>query len=116
LVLQVLRRGRHERARAQGTVRNNLPYLTKLGGFDIDLQIEGEVLLVRQQDKPGLIAAVAQRLASDNVNVSFMTVGRVGKGQDALMAIGIDSRPSEDTLRSINDVDGITEWGLFKDM
>ena len=100
----------------QGTVRGNSPYLTKLGGFDIDVQIEGEVLLVRQQDKPGLIAAVAQLLAADNVNVSFMTVGRLGKGKDALMAIGIDSSPSKETLSKINEVDGITEWGLFKDM
>jgi ACT domain len=32
------------------------------------------VLLVRQQDKPGIIAAVSAILGRESVNISFMTV------------------------------------------
>lgn len=33
------------------------------------------MLLVRQQDKPGIIAAVSAILGRESVNISFMTVG-----------------------------------------
>ena len=43
--------------------------------------VQGSVLLTRQQDKPGIVASVTTQLAKDDVNISFMTVGRSGKGQ-----------------------------------
>ena len=51
------------------------------------------MLLIRQQDKPGLIASVSTILGREGINISFMTVARSGPGGDAFMAIGVDSRP-----------------------
>jgi predicted regulator of amino acid metabolism with ACT domain len=102
-------------AHVQGRVTNGVAYLTHLGQFDVDVAIEGMVLLVRQQDRPGLVAAVANALAGEGVNVSFMTVGRVEKGKDAIMCIGVDSSPSQEMLEQIEAVDGIIECGLFND-
>lgn len=39
--------------------------------------MQGYVLLVRQQDRPGIIAAVSAILGREDVNISFMTVGIV---------------------------------------
>lgn len=64
----------------QGKVVSDVAYLTRVGNFEVDVAIEGRVVLVRQKDKPGLIAAVAKVLAEDNVNVAYMTVSRVTKG------------------------------------
>ena len=64
----------------QGKVVNDVAYLTTVGMFEVDVAIEGRVLLVRQKDQPGLIAAVAKVLAEDNVNVAYMTVSRTIKG------------------------------------
>ena len=36
-------------------------------------------------------------LAKANINVSFMTVNRLGKGKDAIMAIGLDEKPDQVT-------------------
>ena len=51
--------------------------------------------LCMQTDRPGLIAAVGNVLAKQNLNISFMTVTRTGRGQEAIMAIGIDEQPSQ---------------------
>jgi D-3-phosphoglycerate dehydrogenase len=99
----------------QGQVNKGTAYLTRLGEFDVDVAIEGMVLLVRQQDRPGLVAAVATALAEEGVNVSFMTVGRVERGKDAIMCIGVDSAPSPEKLKQIEGVDGVIECGLFND-
>ena len=39
------------------------------------------MLLVLQQDQPGIVAGVSSMLAKDDVNISFMTVGRTGKNE-----------------------------------
>lgn len=68
------------RAALQGKVVNDTAYLTQVGTFEVDVAIEGRVVLTRQKDQPGLIAGVAQVLAEDNVNVAYMTVSRLSKG------------------------------------
>lgn len=100
----------------QGRVANDVAYLTQIGGFEVDIAIEGRVVLVRQQDQPGLIAAVANVLAEDNVNVAYMTVSRVTKGETAIMCLGVDSAPSAEALARLPQIDGIIECGLFKDL
>ena len=49
---------------------------------------------MRQTDQPGIIAAVSSEFAKAAINISFMTVSRVSKGREAIMAIGVDEAPS----------------------
>lgn len=39
-------------------------FITKVGRFDVDLSVEGIVILVRQRDQPGIIAGAALCLPS----------------------------------------------------
>jgi D-3-phosphoglycerate dehydrogenase / 2-oxoglutarate reductase len=100
----------------QGRVVNDVAYLTQIGSFEVDVAIEGRVVLVRQRDQPGLIAAVANVLAEDNVNVAYMTVSRETKGETAIMCLGVDDAPSEEALKKLPQIPGIIECGLFKDL
>ncbi|KAK9817004.1 hypothetical protein WJX72_008115 [[Myrmecia] bisecta] len=104
------------RIAVEGTVKSKNPYLTKIGRFDVDLSMEGIVVLVRQSDQPGLIAAVSNVLAKGSVNISFMTVCRTGRGEDAIMAIGVDDKPKKAILEEIPRIPGITEFALFSEM
>lgn len=70
-----------QRVTVAGTVKDNHPYLIRIGNFDVDLALEGTVLLCRQQDRPGIIAAVSSALAAYNVNISFMSVARLDTGR-----------------------------------
>lgn len=47
--------------------------LTQLRGLGA---LQGYVLLVRQEDRPGIIAAVSTILGKADINISFMTVTR----------------------------------------
>eukprot|EP01023_Acetabularia_acetabulum_P044097 TRINITY_DN4420_c0_g1_i1.p1 TRINITY_DN4420_c0_g1~~TRINITY_DN4420_c0_g1_i1.p1 ORF type:complete len:619 (+),score=148.23 TRINITY_DN4420_c0_g1_i1:67-1923(+) len=101
----------------QGGVRAGLPFLTKIGGFDVDLAIErGDVILVRQKDQPGVIAALSSLLGEAGVNISFMTVARLAKGQDAIMAAGIDTEPAPEVLEKITAIGPISEWAMFREL
>lgn len=104
------------RISVSGTVKSGgLPFLTKVGTFDVDVALEGEVLLVRQTDQPGIIAAVSSELAQQNINVSYMTVCRVGKGTEAIMAIGVDGQPTSQVIEAIAKVKGVQEVTSFSE-
>eukprot|EP00884_Botryococcus_braunii_P004547 jgi/Botrbrau1/14093/Bobra.182_3s0039.1 len=98
-----------------GAVKGRSPFLTAVGEFDVELAMEGIVLLVRQTDRPGIIAAVSAVLGSGQVNISFMTVCRTGRGQDAIMAIGVDERPNEHLLEGIPHIPGISEFAVLSE-
>ena len=76
---------------------------------------QGEVVLVRQTDQPGIIAAVSTELAKAGVNISFMTVCRTAKGREAIMAIGVDGTPQPAVLAAIGGVTGVKECATFSE-
>eukprot|EP01025_Chloroclados_australasicus_P038196 TRINITY_DN3914_c0_g1_i6.p1 TRINITY_DN3914_c0_g1~~TRINITY_DN3914_c0_g1_i6.p1 ORF type:complete len:251 (-),score=26.68 TRINITY_DN3914_c0_g1_i6:426-1133(-) len=101
----------------EGGVRAGLPFLTKIGGFDVDLAIEaGDVILVRQKDQPGVIASLSSLLGQSGINISFMTVARLARGQDAIMAAGVDTEPPQEVLDKITDIEPISEWAMFREL
>jgi D-3-phosphoglycerate dehydrogenase len=100
---------------AAGAVRDGVPYLTRVGAYDTELGVDGIVLLTRQTDRPGIIAAVSALLGDAGINISYMTVSRTGKGADAIMAIGVDAAPPKDVLDRIPGVEGVTEFAVVKE-
>eukprot|EP00775_Hariotina_reticulata_P007963 gene7964-8161_t len=100
----------------EGTVKSNTPYLTKIGGFDVELSVQGSVLLCRQRDQPGIVGTVGMALAKGNINISFMTVCRTTRNEEAIMAIGIDDEPSAEILDDISKIKGIQEFAVFKEL
>eukprot|EP00878_Enallax_costatus_P000452 GHUV01000543.1.p1 GENE.GHUV01000543.1~~GHUV01000543.1.p1 ORF type:complete len:584 (+),score=238.81 GHUV01000543.1:209-1960(+) len=99
----------------EGSVKNGTPYLEKIGGFDVELAMQGSVLLCRQRDQPGIVGNVGMALAKGSINISFMTVCRTSRNEEAIMAIGIDDEPNAETLDDIRKVKGVQELAIFKD-
>jgi len=92
-----------------GKVKEGKPYLTTLGQFDVDVSLEGSLVLCRQKDQPGVIGKVGSMLAQDNINVNFLTVGRTGKREDAVMTIGVDEKPDQELIERLREIDAIKE-------
>lgn len=103
------------RIAVEGEVKNGVPFLTRIGETDVDLAIEGEVVLVRQRDQPGIIAAVSGELAKHSINISFMTVSRAIKGAEAIMAIGVDSTPGPEVIKAITGIANVQEVTAFSE-
>lgn len=99
----------------EGKVKYGIPHLTRVGSFSVDVSLEGNLILCRQVDQPGMIGQVGNILGEHNVNVSFMSVGRTVKRTKALMAIGVDEEPDKATLKKIGEVPAIDEF-VFLDL
>lgn len=98
----------------EGRVKDGIPHLTCVGSFGVDASLEGNIILCKQTDQPGMIGTVGNILGEHNVNVSFMSVGRTSRGQKAIMAIGVDEEPANDVLKKIGEVPAVEEFVFVK--
>ncbi|EFJ24019.1 hypothetical protein SELMODRAFT_102593 [Selaginella moellendorffii] len=97
-----------------GRIKDGVPHLSQVGSFSIDVSLEGSVILCRQVDQPGMIGKVGGLLGDENVNISFMSVGRTSPRQKAVMAIGVDDEPSKEVLQKIGSISAVEELVFLK--
>jgi D-3-phosphoglycerate dehydrogenase / 2-oxoglutarate reductase len=79
------------------------PRIVMLDGHTIDLPPASHMLVVRNDDRPGMIAFVAGVLSDAAINIDDMHLGRSERGEAALQVIATDrSVPGEvqDVIRS----------------
>ncbi|KAJ1703539.1 hypothetical protein LUZ63_003318 [Rhynchospora breviuscula] len=100
--------------RVEGRVKDGIPRLTMVGSLSVDVSLEGNVILCRQVDQPGMIGRVGSILGGKNVNVSFMSVARNAPRKQAIMAIGVDEEPEKETLQMIGEIPAIEEFVFLK--
>jgi len=100
--------------KVEGRVKDGKPHLTKIGSFGVDVSIEGSLILCRQVDQPGMIGSVGNILGEENVNVSFMSVGRIAPRKQAVMIIGVDEEPSKKALKRIGEIPAVEEFVFLK--
>ncbi|CAH9079834.1 unnamed protein product [Cuscuta epithymum] len=100
--------------KVEGRVKDGVPHLTKAGSFEVDVSLEGSIILCRQVDQPGMIGKVGSILGQENVNVSFMSVGRIAPRKHAVMAIGVDEQPSKESLKRIGEISAVEEFVFLK--
>ncbi|KAG0452130.1 hypothetical protein HPP92_025857 [Vanilla planifolia] len=94
----------------EGRVKDGIPHLISVGSFSVDVSLEGNLILCRQIDQPGMIGRVGNILGENNVNVSFMSVCRTAPRKQAIMAIGVDEKPHKEALRRIGEIAAIEEF------
>jgi len=94
-----------ESHRILGTVyADGLPRLLRIDGFAMDMVPEGQMVLLHNQDQPGVIGFVGSSFGDAGVNIADMVISRsfddTGKAT-ALMLIKTDSEPSADLVAKL---------------
>ncbi len=82
-----------------GTLVQGEPRIVFIDGFWVDVPVEGNLLLTKHQDKPGLVGRVGTLLGEHDVNISSMQVGRLHPRGEALMILTLDD-PVPDVVRA----------------
>ncbi|MFQ6105840.1 MAG: phosphoglycerate dehydrogenase, partial [Candidatus Hydrothermarchaeaceae archaeon] len=83
------------------------PRIISIEGYAIDLIPSGRILLVKHEDKPGIIGKVALSLGERRINIGSMQVGRKKVGGMQLMVLRVDHKVSDEVLESIGKIDGV---------
>ena len=83
-----------------GTVfADNLPRVLGIKGYWMDMIPAGNMVLIVNQDKPGVIGLVGNTFGKLNINIADMTISR--KGDRALMLLKVDTEPTAEALATL---------------
>jgi D-3-phosphoglycerate dehydrogenase len=83
------------------------PRVVMLDDHAVELPPAPNLLVVRNEDKPGMIAVVATALAEANVNIDDMHLGRSAEGRPALQVLATNVPVPAATQNRIRGHDGI---------
>lgn len=84
--------------------------MVEIMGNDVELPFSNKMLIVRNQDVPGVIGRMASYLGDEGVNIANMVVGRSRvTGEASLMGLNIDHPLDESQVETIRSLPGIEE-------
>jgi D-3-phosphoglycerate dehydrogenase len=75
--------------------------ITEIDGFHIEAIPHGHMLVMRNQDVPGVIGRVGTILGEGGVNISRFHLGRRERGGEAMAVIEVDAPVEEETLGAL---------------
>jgi len=81
--------------------------IVSVNQYTMDLIPEGNVIVSRHLDKPGVIGRASTILGKSNINIAGMQVGRINPGEEALMVLNVDSEVPEEVMKEIRSMPGI---------
>ena len=81
--------------------------LVRIDTYELEVKPEGEMILYRNVDRPGMLATVGELLASANINIGALALGRRARGEMALTAVSVDDPVPTTVLDDISALDGV---------
>ena len=98
---------------ATGTViRGEQPRLLEFDGIDIETPLEGNLLVCRNLDVPGVIGKIGSILGEQGVNIANFALGRERAGAKpvkALAVVQVDAPVSDKVLEALGTIEALIE-------
>ena len=82
------------------------PRVVRLDGVEIEFDPQAHVLLLRNEDRPGMIGTVGSQLGTAGINIINFALGAAGDGQ-ARAAITVDRELSDVQLDALRKTPGV---------
>ncbi|HSJ27310.1 MAG TPA: phosphoglycerate dehydrogenase [Acidimicrobiia bacterium] len=93
-----------------GSLGRKGPMMVEIMGNDVELPLSERMLIVRNEDVPGVIGRMATYLGEQGVNIANMVVGRSRvTGEASLMGLNLDDPLDERQVETIRSLPGIQE-------
>ncbi len=90
------------------------PRIVQINDFHMDAIPSGDMLLVRNQDSPGMIGQIGTALGSRGINIGWMTFGRKSQGGEALVVVNVDQPLTGEVIGQIQKLPKVLEVKLIK--
>ena len=84
-----------------GTQFEGEPRITRINDFRIDMDPRGLFLVVQHKDRPGVVAKVSGLLATNDINIAGIELGRDRPRGQAVMLIQVDDPVGAELQRAI---------------
>jgi len=80
----------------------------EIAGYETENNLEGYVLMVKNEDRPRVIGPFATALGDHGVNIAAMKAARQTKGDISIMLINVDNYVEDNVLEELARMDGIS--------
>jgi D-3-phosphoglycerate dehydrogenase len=87
----------------------NLLRIIDIDGFTVEMTPQGPVLVIFNDDKPGVIGAVGTVCGKHSINICTMGVGQKLAEGKAALAVSLDKQPDEKALAELGALDFVNE-------
>ena len=88
--------------------------LVDINGHGLEVDLAGTLLVIKNQDVPGIIGKVGTELGKDGVNIGNLSLGREDGGDTAFSVFELDSVPSESALKNILEDTHVQDFRIVK--
>lgn len=78
--------------------------IKKINEFNVSFKGDLPTIIVKHQDKKGVLSLLSTILATKDINIATMEVSRVSKNKEASIIVEIDDALNEDVLKLIEDI------------
>jgi D-3-phosphoglycerate dehydrogenase / 2-oxoglutarate reductase len=98
-----------ERQTVSGTTigRENRPWLVEVEGYQLEIELAGHMVVMLNDDRPGIIGRVGTAFGEDGVNIANMRVSRNYHGDQAMMVLALDVTPEPSVIEHLCALDGV---------
>ena len=104
-----------KKAVVAGTLYNRRdPRIVEIDGLSLEVVPEGYMLMMINDDKPGVIGNIGRLLGDNQVNISRMQLGRERAGGKAISVVGIDSPATPELLGKLKKLPHVLSAKLIK--
>jgi len=83
------------------------PRVIEIDNFKVEIVPEGELLLMYNNDKPGVIGNIGNLLGKNNINIARMHFGRESAGGRAISVVSLDAKPGPEVLDQLKALPNI---------
>ncbi|MBC8377659.1 MAG: phosphoglycerate dehydrogenase [Planctomycetes bacterium] len=97
-----------------GTVfGGNLLRIINIDGFGIEVTPEDTMVVIFNDDRPGVIGSIGYVLGNHGININTLGVGHKGQGE-AIFAVSLDKMPNEKCAAELAGLDFVNEMYVCK--
>ncbi len=107
LVILRIKSGSRE-MQVSGTLNSRKePRIVQVDNFPMETVPEGDMLVLMNNDKPGVIGGIGTLLGQNNINIARMQFGRETQGGHAMSVVSVDSQVPADVMAKIKKLQNV---------
>ncbi len=94
----------------EGTLFGRIdPRIVRIDRYRVEIAPEGDMLLCRHRDTPGIVGQVGMLLGEAGINIAAMTLGREKRGGNELTAVSMDGEAGKEVVIKIKAIKDMLE-------
>jgi D-3-phosphoglycerate dehydrogenase len=87
--------------------------IVEIDGYLVEAIPQGNMLVLFNHDRPGLIGAIGTLFGRHRINIARMTFGRKEAGGDAITVLNVDSPVPPSVLKEVEKIENVTSAHLI---